>query len=160
MNATESNLQKLAKELGDAFVQDKRNDGTMFYHLKDGSPQWMTDAIHKAHDELMPDDWIYEQCYHLADSIAQSDPDKWDDYISEWADSLVDVYNADRTKWLASNLYYGAYVDEAVEELGHSDQGIFGDIGIGQYRMTEQIAYALIQGIRDEAEQLDADEEE
>lgn len=43
-------------------------------------------------------------------------------------------------------------VDEAVEDLGHSDQGIFGDIGAGQYRAAEAIAHALIDAIQAEVE--------
>ena len=158
MNATSERLEKLAEQLCAAFELGTRNDGSKFYSLKHGSPDWMQPAIRKAHDGLFPNDWVYERCSDIAERLSDTGPGDWDDSISEWADTLVDVYNNARAQWLASNLYYGSLVDEAVKELGHSQDGIFGDIGIGQYRMIEQIAAALIQVVRDEAEPEEDDE--
>ena len=160
MNATANTLATLASEFSNAFEQDTHNDGKQFYKLKDGSPRWMIDAIHSAHADILPHDWVYEQCSRVADRMAETDPENWDDSVSDWADSLVDVYNADRAAWLASHLSFGGVVDEAVEELGHSDQGIFGDIGTGQHRFNEQIAAALIQAVRDEAEIAEESDED
>lgn len=150
-------LETVAKEFAEAFEARERNEPNeygdkTFYTLKNGSPKWMTDAIHKAHGDIMPNDWIYEQCSRVADRMAEYRPETWDDSMSEWADSLVDVYNGARARWLASNLAFGEMVDEAVEAMGHSDQGIYGDIGIGQYVMIERIASALIQAVRDQLE--------
>lgn len=160
MNATENKLTVLACEFANAFEQDKRNDGKEFYKLKDGSHQWMTDAIHAAHGDMLPIDWIYEHCSRVADKMCDSDPEDWQDSVSEWADDLVDVYNADRTAWLALHLGFAAWVDEAVEELGHSDQGIFGDIGYGQYRLIESIAHALITGVQEAADEAEESSDE
>lgn len=156
----------IAQSLYDAFEAKERDQpneyGTKtFYSLKRGSPQWMTDAIREAHSGIFPNDWIYHSCKNIAGSMSDTDPSDWDDRVSEWADGEVDVYNADRTRWLASHLDFGSEVDDAVEELGHSDQGIFGDIGIGQYCVLQRIAYALIQAVRAQAEDNDeaADDE-
>lgn len=159
MTSTTDTLAKLARSLADAFVQKKRDTENeygdkSFWSLKSKAPHWMTEAVRKAHDDgdILPNDWIYQACSHIADSMADTDPDQWDDSTHEWADGLVDVYNNDRTRWLASNLAFGAIVDDAVKELGRSDQGIFGDIGIGQYVLLCNIASALVSAVREQAE--------
>lgn len=152
---TTTKQAEIAKQLADAFIADDREDGTRFYKLRDGSPQWMTDAIHAAHGDILPLDWIYEQCHCVADKMTEYEPEQWDDSVSEWADSLVDVYNIDRARWLALDLEIANFVDEAVEEFGHSDQGVFGDIGMGQYKLLEQIAYAMLNAVNEQAEAAD-----
>ena len=148
---------RLASQFYEAMERKLRKDGdedSAFYSLKRGSPEWMTDALREAHDSgnVFPNDWVYATANGILGNMADREPADWEDAVSEWADSEVDVYNAARTAWLASNLQFGGIVDEAVEEMGHSDQGIFGDIGIGQYRLAERIAYALIQAVTAQAE--------
>ena len=152
---TTTKQAEIAKQLADAFTTDTRNDGTTFTKLRDGSPQWMTDAIHAAHGDILPLDWIYEQCGRMADKMTEYEPEQWDDSVSEWADSLVDVYNIDRARWLALHLDFAGFVDEAVEEFGHSDQGVFGDIAYGQFKLLEQIAYSMLSAVNEQAEASD-----
>lgn len=157
---TTTKQAEIAKQLAEAFTTDTRNDGATFYKLRDGSPQWMTDAIHAAHGVILPMDWIYEHCSRMADNLNEYEPEQWDDSVSEWADGLVDVYNADRARWLSLHLDFAGFVDEAVEEFGHSDQGVMGDIGMGQYKLLEQIAYALVSAVREQAEDLEDEGDE
>lgn len=159
---TTTKCKELAGTLYNAFERKERNEkneygDTAFYSLTKDAPEWVKDAIREAHDggNIFPNDWIYDACHTMASHMDDTDPDDWDDAISEWADGAVDVYNTDRARWLASHLEFAGIVDEAVEELGHSDQGIHGDIGIGQYVLLERIASALIQAVRDEAENDD-----
>lgn len=159
MTADTTKLHELAEAFYRAFERGERNEknefgATHFYHLRKGSPEWMTDALREAHDSanIFPNDWIYDACHSIVSNMSDTDPEDWEDSVSEWADGCVDVYNVDRARWLASNLAFGGFVDEAVEELGHSDQGIYGDIGIGQYRLLELIASALIRSVQNEAE--------
>lgn len=157
---TTTKQAEIAKQLAEAFTTDTRNDGATFYKLRDGSPQWMTDAIHAAHGDILPMDWIYEHCSRMADNLNEYEPEQWDDSVSEWADGLVDVYNADLARWLSLHLDFAEYVDNATQELGHSDRGIFGDIAMGQYSLLENIAYALIQAVREQAEDLEDEGDE
>ena len=155
----------IAQQFYDAFEQIERNEANEFgdkkiWTLKDrrcDENQWMVDAIRECHDggELLPNDWIYEAIHSVLGDLTDREPDSWEDSTSEIADSNVDVYNADRTRWLASHLAFGALVDEAVEELGQSDQGIFGNIGIGQYVLLERIAHTLISAIEEQAKDSD-----
>lgn len=159
MTKSETKLAELARVLAESFTTDERNEPNemgekTFTKLVDEAPQWITDAIRDAHEggEIFPHDWIYAECSAMADHMNETEPDSWDDAVSEWADGRVDVYNNVRARWLASHLAFGAIVDEAVAELGHSDQGVYGDIGIGQYVLLERIAYAMIRGVRGQVE--------
>jgi hypothetical protein len=75
----------MTKQFADAWTTDTRNDGVLFCKLRDGSPQWMTDAIHAAHGDIMPLDWIYEHCSRIVDMMTEYEPEQWDDSVSEWA---------------------------------------------------------------------------
>lgn len=154
---TTTKQAELANELAAAFITDTRNDGATFYKLSDDAAGWMTAAVRSAHGDMFPHDWVYEQCSRVADRMSECEPERWEDSANEWADGMVDVYNADRTAWLASHLDFAGYVDEAAEEFGHSDQGVFGDIGQGQYVFITQIAAALIQAVQEEAAELEED---
>lgn len=157
---TTTKQAEIAKQFSEAFTTDTRNDGATFYKLREGSPQWMTDAIHAAHGDILPMDWIYEHCNHIANMMTEYEAEQWDDSVLEWCDGLVDVYNADRARWLALHLDFAGFVDEAVEEYGHSDQGVMGDIGMGQHKLLEQIAYALLEAVREQAEDLEDEGDE
>jgi hypothetical protein len=165
---TETILKQLAEQVYGAFERGERpkagerEEPRHFYKLNKDAPQWMTDALYAAHDngEFLPNDWIYDTAHTIASNMADADPDSWDDQVGEWADGCADVYNADRTAWLASHLRFASYVDEAVSDLGHSEQGVFGDIGMGQYQLASQIAHSLIQAVRDEAERVEDEADE
>ena len=161
---TKTTQQELASAFYKAFVRKERNEPNEFgnkdfYSLADKSPSWMVDAIRDAHDAggIFPNDWVYDACHSMISHMDDVEPENWDDSVSDWADGAVDVYNAERARWLASHLAFGGIVDDAVAELGHSDQGVYGDIGIGQYRFLEQIASALIAAVRAETENSDDD---
>lgn len=116
-------IKALAGELYRAFEAKTRDNGDTFYCLKDGSPEWMTDAIRAAHDDanMLPDDWRYAAIREAANSIEDADEtDDFEDASREFADS-VDSYNADLLAWCASNLSRMAYCDEAMEEFGKPD---------------------------------------
>lgn len=151
-----STFQDVATEFNDAFESSKRDDDTTFYKLKNDAPEWLQGssvmmAIHAALDDRLPDDWVYKKVYFLSDRITDKEnADDARDTTSEWADSLVDTYNSDRSKWLASHLNNAALVDEAVEEYG-TEGDTFERIGIGQYLAIERIAAAVIEAIETEA---------
>ena len=168
MTETRTLFLTVLEELNAAFVSDTRNDGTVFYKLVDNAPEWLQGsdvslACHKALDDRLPDDWVYEQMTAIASDLWDRDLDNADDAreaMGEIADSLVDVYNADRARWLASHLNNAFLVDDAVEELGGGEEDTYQRIGLGQYVAIERIGYALIQCIEEEAETREAEAEE
>lgn len=140
------------------FQRKTRDNGEAFYTFVDDRPDWVYDAVMEAHDGEMPDDWRYDICDSL---FAEIDEDTDEDDLHEIVDGLVDVYNADRTAWLAGNLYRASWVDEAAEEFGIPDDGgIFGLIGMGQYLCIRQMAQIIFDAIKENAEEEDEDEED
>lgn len=154
----------VATEFYKAFEPAKRDaTGETFYRLKDGSPQWMTDAIHAAHDALaggrMPDDWVYDACRGIAsdlDDLEPADAQSALDEMHEIADSQVDVYTSALTKWLASHSDNIALCDEACEELGSDDTDTIKRISLGQYHAYELIGAALIGVFETESDERDS----
>ena len=140
------NIQINAKEMYQAFQSDKRDNGETFYKLEADCPKWMTDLCRKAHDDMMPDDFKYEAIMSAVEHIAKADGDEDDmrDQISEWADSMVDIYNADLTRWVASHLERAWYVEEAQREFGPAtDQdgrpNFYRSLSQGQYMEYEEV---------------------
>jgi len=154
----------VAGEFSEAFERRTRDNGESFYRLRDDAAEWLQGnagstvmhELHAALDDRLPDDWVYEIAAHLADNISECDgADAAQERISDWADSLVDVYNADRLKWLSSNLNTVYFVDDAVAEFGDHTDGILGAIGYGQYVAIERIAGAMLAAIEAEVDERD-----
>lgn len=162
---------KVMKEFAEAFVSDKRNDDKTFYKLSDNAPAWLQkDAgssimreIHSVLDDRLPSDWVYEAVSSITDGFVDhgcEDEDSAREATHEIADGLVDVYNSDRLRWLADHLLNVDIVDEACKELGCADDaGIIDRIGVGQYYAYERLAQAVIDAVRDEANNREDDEE-
>lgn len=145
--------RSLAEEMHEAMTQDTRADGSKFWHLKDGSPQWMTDAAHQAHGDFLPDDYRYEFIVEALSAFVETDDDANVDDMREAIDNIeADIYTFDLLKWLASNLQRPGMVDEAVSEMGHSDMGIVGDIMLGQMAEKHETAYQLLTALENEGE--------
>lgn len=148
-----------AKALSLAFERRTRDNGESFTALRDGSPEWMQEAIFAAHDngEILPNDWSYRLIERMADHIAESleyDSDKdLGDIVAEGIDGAIPCYNGERLDWLASHLGRAAMVDEAVEEYGWpSDGGIMQAIAYGISRELDMIGAALVAAIEAEAD--------
>src|SRR3990167_1208703 len=132
-------IQDLAAETAEWFTEGKR-DKEEFVKLKDKAPQWIKDMVREAHEGMLPDDHKYDfvlrALYHISDT---KDPDS--------PELEPDVYTGDLLNWLASNLERAGFVDEAVGELGHSEQGIIGDIMLGQVHEMEQVYSVALQAL-------------
>ena len=151
----EATIEAVASEAYGWFTTTLRGEDTITV-LKDDAPQWVTDLVHEAHgDGFLPDDWRYDSIRSALESISEGDEDG-----SEWADGNVDVYTGRRITWLASNMQRASYVDEAVEELGHSDQGITGDIGVGQYAESVEVFGLVLQAVQERVDELESEQEE
>lgn len=141
-------------EISEFFVRKTRDDGTEFVSLRDDRPEWLHDAVHEAHGDEFPDDWVYATCSRVAFDI----DDGMDD-AHEIADSQTDVYNVSRVAWLAGNWQRASWVDQAREE-GILIEGadLFEQLGIGQYMQIRHIAQTLLDAV--EANQDEPEEDE
>lgn len=148
-------LQQLASQLFDAMETKTRDNGDSFVKLAEGSPEWMTEAVHAAHGDMLPDDWRYRKIMEAAEALASGDdPDDG----GEWADNAVDVYDADRLRWLASHSSRVDYCDEAAEEYG-GEGGMIDRMGWGQYREASEVWALLVEALRDLETDDDSDDE-
>lgn len=127
MDMTIQELADYARGFFETFTRgEKKPDSEIFYSMKNERPHWIKAMVYAAHNDKSPDDFTYATIVEVLDAIAEGQaPDE--------LNLEADVYNHDLIAWLASHGHRPAYVDEAVEELGHSGQGILGDIGSGQY---------------------------
>ena len=145
----------LACAFAHAFETKTRDNGDTFRCLKDGAPEWMRDAIRAAHDAVdeVPSDDVYECCHSAALVLADENAPDLDEGAHEFADGEVSPYNASRVAWLAeSPIDRATLCDEAREEMGSGEDGIFGLIAIGWYEWARRIFYAIAEGINEEAD--------
>lgn len=146
-------FQTVAREFANAFTRDNPRQ---VWSLKDDSPNWMRDAIRDAHsDGRMPDDWIYESCRAIVDSIAEYDSaDECD--TCEIADSQVDIYTSELCAWLAMHSGNLEACNEAVSEgLCPDDADMVKRMQTGQYILLDRACAALIAAIDAQADERD-----
>lgn len=122
-----------------------------FYETQEA--QAVRDAIFETCSSISTLDWLYQKASEIIHSFKdyeRKDPDELDEVINEISDNLVDVYNSDRTAWLASDINFAAWCDEACEEYDTPEKcGILERIGIGQYKMIYELANNLAQKINE-----------
>lgn len=152
---TTTTPRTLAGELYRSLVSDKRDDGTVFWHLREGSPQWMTDAIHAAHGDMMPDDWRYYFCRQMASAWDDLDDDAGEDEMRDAASDIgADIHTSELTDWLGSRADRHEYVNEAVEEsgIGCPEGGIIEAIQRGQAAEIREAGALLLAALVAEAD--------
>lgn len=135
--------QQLAAELGAAFEGATRPDGSTYRRLRDGSPEWMTDAIRAAHSnaDILPDDWRYAMIEAAADIMAEADD------LDDAACTLEpDVYTSELAAWLASNTNRQDYCDQSMQEQGQPSS-TFELLQRGQLLEREEVYQQLRQAL-------------
>ena len=133
-----------------------REEGERYTRCKDGAPEWVTELVHDAHGDFLPDDWRYDAICSALEFISETDDPE--DGASEWADSNVDVYTGARLAWLASNLNRAGYCVDAAGEYGSSATDIVAMIGQGQYAESREVFYAVLSALEERAEATEAEE--
>lgn len=142
-------LQDFARIGANFFTSAKYENGDTFIKLKDDAPNWIKDAVYVAHDDMMPDDRIYDVACQAFHFIAESDDDEPDS--GEFANSTVDVYTGQLTAWMASHLARVSLVDEARDEFGDGED-IASMIAMGQYLESTRVFHAILEACRGEVE--------
>jgi hypothetical protein len=152
-------IQELASELSRAFERKTRNNGDEFVCLKDGSPQWMTDVVHKAHGDKLPDDHIYRFCEMAADAMAECESEDEDSLREAIQEIEPPCYTHEQMKWFAGNY---EYCDQAIEEglwqsdtiiNNHSNYGQVTDlVTVGMALHIQEVGYALLDALTEESE--------
>ena len=150
-NSTQTKFQEYTQYLLDAFTTNTRSQdcvdrgmNKVYYSIKDDHPDKdyiQTNLIYPLHDDELPNDWRYSIIHWLlSDFVDCEDRDEVEDRRFEIVDGLVDVYNADRIKWVQEDLNRGyVYSDHATGK-----EGVFELIGLAQYEVINQMAYQLL----------------
>ena len=163
-----SKFSDVASELSEAFTTTRREASDKdIYVLKDEykrSSGWVGSDLmmrfHKAIDDRLPDDWIYELIAQGADSLSEYDEaDDAREAVHEIADGMVDVYNSDILRWLADHQMNAYLCDEAAEEYG-ADHDTIKRAQLGQYLGATRVLYEMIEAIQEEAEEREDEDEE
>src|ERR1700675_250302 len=109
-------FQECAREVAAAFETARRVEDdpeSTYVRRKDDAAEWTRDLVYAAHADFGPDDWRYACIWSAAEAVAEYETeDDAQDGRGEFADGYVDVYNAARLEWLASNLNRAGYCDE------------------------------------------------
>lgn len=145
-------LHEAATQLSDAFETRTRANGEVFKCLKDGSPEWIEEAVQSAHGDMMPNDWSYRLISHIASSIdeyaSDNDIDELRDLDSEIIDRAIPVYTRDQLDWLSSNLERLGYCDQAREDgLVAEDSDMDARIVAGIYLECSEIFATLLDAL-------------
>ncbi len=119
------NIQQLAELYASSFQTKTRKNDTNFICLKDDcKDEQLTDLIHTAHNDFMPDDYKYRFVHEALEKIAEGNP--LDEINIE-----PDIYNRDLLAWVSSNLTRASYIDDAIENAGYKD--FYSALMDGQY---------------------------
>ena len=138
------------------FLQSHRGEKGSFWHTSDEAPEWVKNLCHTAHkvDDVMPNDYVYEYIVDALDLIGEMEGA---DRLSEFEESIFeiegDIYNADLLQWVASNLSFSSYVDEAMNEYGAKEH--FNALQIGNALHKQAIARSVLDSINEQAEEIE-----
>ena len=160
-NSTQTKFQEYTQYLLDAFTTSTRSQDCVdrgmnktYYMIKEDHADRediQQNLIYLLHDDELPNDWRYSIIHWLlSDFVNCTDRQEIEDcHLHEIVDGLVDVYNADRIKWVQEDLNRG-YVES---EFTTGKEGIFELIGLAQYEVISQMAYQLLDYIDNNAEE-------
>lgn len=154
-------LAKAAQEFADAFEVRHRDNGQAFHCLKDGTPQWISDAVYKAHEDgdLMPNDWTYRLVANLALEMSERmNGNNWrEDYagLEEIAEAVVPCYNHEALDWLSSHAFRLHRVDSFIVEYGFPEPGLVAAIFDAIQIEALQIADFIFDAVKERAEELE-----
>lgn len=138
-------LSEKAKTMLESFEQKERNDRSKFYAIKDNSPlkEEYQDICHKAHGDIMPDDYKYAFIVKALEQIANMTDD------CEPVDCLyeieADCYTSDLTAWLNSSNSRVYYLTEALEEYEPKDG--FQALAIAQQKEKLEVALSILNSL-------------
>ncbi len=139
------------------FETRNRDNGETFNCLVNNAPEWCTDVVLTAHGDMLPDDYRYKWISQGADSLADIEPEEWEESIHEIADGLTDVYNGELLNWLSSNLTRAEYINEYVSNAGIDSDNFdfFPLVMAGQYQEITETLQALISEIESLADDVE-----
>ena len=112
--------------------------------LKEDQKEKYQDFVKELHDDEMPNDWRYRIITDLLQNfVNEYDQDDLENCLHEITDSLVDIYNSDRAKWLADDINRGC-IDLKNLNMDQPNMTIFDLIGQAQYEAIYSMGYQIL----------------
>lgn len=140
-------VQQIALEYSNMFKTKTRANGETFFVVDECQP--LMNIIQKVNGEIFPDDYKYEFVYEALLNISEAH----DIYEIQCEPN---IYNNELLEWLSSHASRIEYVNETVEELGHSEDGLIGDISIGQWAEKNEVLTIVLSELETLVEKSEA----
>ena len=136
---TTNQIEQLRK-FYDAFIIEPSGH----IQLKEDQKETYQDFVRELHDDELPNNWRYTIITDLLQNfVNEYEQDQLEDSLSEIADSLVDVYNVDRARWLADDVSRGC-IDLKNLNIDEPNMTIFDLIGQAQYELIYSMGYQIL----------------
>jgi len=145
-------------KLSSFFKKIERND-EVIYFLSDDAPEWLQNAVYKAHLDQAPNNWIFEQCYYACLAIDDNSFSD-EDYIYQHADNHVDEYTKLVHQWSADMCLGSLYAYAAEEAENFFDKDITKNIQLIQYHAILFIVQTILDAYKEQKEQDEQSEVE
>lgn len=133
--------------------------GTKTYHLTIDAPDWLKEAIYDLHCGSLPSNYIYDLAHSFSVDYDNGNVTSDDDF-HEWADGMIDVYNADLYQFAADNSSASWYDDESATDLIGTSNDPLDHIRAVQYSVALTVAQALYRAIEDNLDEDNLDEDD
>ena len=112
--------------------------------LKEDQKEKYQEFVRELHDDEMPNNWRYRIITDLLQNfVNEYEQDDLKKYLHEITDSLVDIYNSDRAKWLADDINRGC-IDLKNLNMDEPNMTIFDLIGQAQYEAIYSMGYQIL----------------
>lgn len=150
---------KLAQQMWEQFEQAERDDGSKFWRLKHGSPEWMNGVCRAAHDhgKILPDDFRYEFITDSLCKLTEADDDTEDWELDELGTFEGDVYNSDLARWLGAGGDRWWYCDQVLKD---PPGDFFSLLQAAQVMEKEEVFNAVLEALQDHADTLDDEDDD
>lgn len=126
-------IQITAKKALKYFKTKKRKNGSMFWCLKNNTPENIQNLCYKAHNGTLPDDYKFSFIVNALTIISESE--NLDDAQERLEPS---IYTKELTEWLNSDIRRVYYIDEFHNAFGMSKDTIASLAG-GQYLEMREV---------------------
>lgn len=123
----------------------ENGDSRIVYKDYDNTPEELQDAIKEAHEDILPNDWIFTTFADLLQKVTEYDCEsieQLEDYRAEIVDNQVDIYTHDLTKWLHDNQAL-SYLEDAYDGFAKED-GAWQLLAKAQYLAIDEVMRNVI----------------
>jgi len=144
-------IQALAQQVLDRLEERTRSGEDTYLALASDAPEWMTELMHEAHGDFLPDDWRY---IFIRDALeAITGHDDFDDARDHCVDD-PEVYTRKLLDWVASSLCRVGYCDEALED-GSAPVTLVELLQVGRGRERGEVFDLVLSSLRKRADESD-----